>query len=114
MSLPGSPVLMQDQGGQLVLEEELHQVHAQGADGVALALPRAFDLEKLGEGSTWVLVRIISFCKRMGLSIEGRELELLSFLGSLEANRMKGDHVVEETVGNAVVGDSLVPDRANH
>jgi len=104
MSMPS--VLMQDQ--------ELHQVHAQGAVGDALALPCAFDSEKLGEGSTWVLDRIISFCKRMGLSIEGRELELLSFLGSLEANRIKGDHVVEVSVGNAVVGDSLVPDGANH
>jgi len=50
----------------------------------------------------------------MGLSIEGREMELLSFLASSEANRMKGDHVVEGTVGDAVVGDSLVPDGANH
>ena len=57
----------------------------------------------MGEGSTWVLDRIISFCK-MGLSIEGREMELLSFLASLEANRMKGDHVIEESVGDVVVG----------
>uniref|UniRef100_A0A7C9EAQ4 Uncharacterized protein n=1 Tax=Opuntia streptacantha TaxID=393608 RepID=A0A7C9EAQ4_OPUST len=108
------PVVMQDQGGQSVLEEELQQTHAQVAVGDTLALPCAFDSEKLGEGSTWVLDRIISFCKRMGLSIEGRELELLSFLGSLEANRLKGDHMVEVSVGNAVVGDSLVPDGANH
>ena len=54
------------------------------------------------------------FCKKMGLSIEGREKELLSFLASLEANRMKGDLVVEEAMGKDVVGDSLVPDGANH
>jgi len=86
------------------VEEELHQDHAEGADGVALTLPCSFDLEKLGEGSTWVLDRIIFFCKKMGLSIKGKEMELLSFLASLEANRMKGD----------LVGDSLVPDGANH
>jgi len=50
----------------------------------------------------------------MGLSIEGREMELLSFLASLEANRMKGDFVVEEAVGDADIGDSLIPDEANH
>jgi len=68
----------------------------------------------LGEGSTWVLDRIIFFCKKIGLSIEGREMELLSFLASLEANRMKGVHVVEERVGDDVVGDSLFPHGANH
>jgi len=50
----------------------------------------------------------------MGLSIEGREMELLSFLASLEANRMKGHDVFEEPVGDAVVRDSLVSDGANH
>jgi len=30
-------------------------------------------------------------------------MELLSFLASLEANRMKGDHVTEESVGDVVV-----------
>ena len=47
------------------------------------------------------------FCTKMGLSIEGREMELLSFLASLEANR-------KEAMGEAVFGDSLVPDGANH
>ena len=41
-------------------------------------------------------------------------MELLSFLASLEANILKGDHVVEEIVGDAIVGDSLVPNGANH
>ena len=41
-------------------------------------------------------------------------MELPSFLASLEANRMKGDHVIEESVGDIVVGVSLVPDGANH
>jgi len=85
-----------------------------GANGVAPPLPCSFDLEKLGEGSTWVLDRIIFFCKKMGLSIEGREMELLSFLASLEVNRMKGDLVVEEGVGDAVDGGSLGADGANH
>jgi len=56
------PPLLQDQGGPSLLEEELHQDRAQGADGDVLALPCSIDLEKLGEGSTWVLDRIIVFC----------------------------------------------------
>ena len=62
------PALLQDQGG-LSLEDGLHQDHAQGADGVAPALPCSIDLKKLGEESTWVLDRIIFFCKKIGLSI---------------------------------------------
>ena len=50
----------------------------------------------------------------MGPTIEGREMELLSFLASLEAKRMKGDHLVEESVGDDVLGDRLFPDGANH
>jgi len=58
---------------------------------VVLLLPCLVLLEKLD--------RIIFFCKKTVLSIEGREMELLSFLVFLEANRMKGDLVVEEAVG---------------
>jgi len=60
------------------------------------------------------LDRIIFFCKKMGLAIEGGEMELLSFLSSLEANRMQGDHLVEESVGDGVVRDRLFLDGANH
>jgi len=42
-------------------------------------------------GSTWVMDHIIPMCKRMGLAIEGREIELLVFLASLEANKNKND-----------------------
>jgi len=66
------------------------------------------------EGFCWVLDKIIFFYKKMGLAIEGREMELLSFLASLEANRMKGDHLFEESVGDEVVGDRLFSDGANH
>jgi len=45
---------------------------------------------KVSEDSAWVLERMIFFRKKMGLAIKGREIELLSFLASLEANRMKG------------------------
>jgi len=65
----------------------LHQDHAQVFVGVAL--PRSIDSENLSEGFAWVLDIIIFFCKKMGLAVEGREMELLSFLGCLEANRMK-------------------------
>ena len=111
----------------------MHQDHAQVADDVAL--PCSSDLENLVEGSAWILDGIIFFCKMMGLAhgfklwpirdrnnilsswtltIEGMEMELLSFLACLEANRMKGDHLVEESVGDDVVGDRLFQDKANH
>jgi len=96
-----------------LFEEGSHQGHAQGgADGVAS--PCSIDLENLGEASPWVLDRIIFFCKKMGLAIEGREMELLSFLASLETNRMRYDHLVEESVGDDVAGDRLFPNGANH
>ena len=60
-----------------------------------------------------VLERMIFFCKKMGLAIEGREMEVLSFLASLEANRMKGDQVVEEGRGDAVARESLSSDGAS-
>jgi len=41
-------------------------------------------------------------------------MELLSFLASLEVKRTQGDIGVEEVMGDAVVGDSLVSDGANH
>jgi len=37
--------------------------------------------------SAWVMDHIIHMCKRMGLAIEGREMELLACLASLEANK---------------------------
>jgi len=46
----------------------------------------------------------------MGLAIEGREMELLSFLVFLAVNRIKDDHLVEESVGDEVVGDRLYSD----
>ena len=53
------PAILQDQGGPSLLEEGLHQDHAQGADGVAL--PCSVDSENFGEGSAWILDRIIFF-----------------------------------------------------
>ena len=75
-------------------------------------IARAQDLEKFSGffvmiirlmGLARVMDRIIPICKRMGLAIEGREMELLAFLASLEANKKKGGHVgnqsnVEEVV----------------
>ena len=40
-------------------------------------------------------------------------MELLVFLASLEANRMKGDQLVEESMRDAVVRDMLFSDGAN-
>ena len=55
-------------------------------------------------GSAWVMDHIVPMCKRMGLAIEGREMELLAFLASLEANKKVTNQVddqfdVEEEVG---------------
>ena len=44
----------------------------------------------------------------MGLAIEGREMELLSFLASLESNRKKGDQVIAENGGVEVGGRTLL------
>jgi len=64
------------------------------------------------KGSASVLDRIIFFCKKMGLAIEGREMELLLFLASIEADRVKGNHLFEESVGDEVVRDRLFSDGA--
>ena len=52
-----------------------------------------------GESSDWVLDRIIPFCKKMGLAIEGKEMELLSFLASLDSLNNKS-HQLEKEKGN--------------
>jgi len=53
-------------------------------------------VQAIGQSSSWVLDRFILFCKRIGLAIEGREMELLSFLASLESIRAKDNHFVDE------------------
>jgi len=53
------------------------------------------------------------FCKKMGLAIEGREMELFSFLASLEANRVRREQLVEESMGDEVDRDRLFSDRAS-
>jgi len=49
-----------------------------------------------GESSVWVLGRIILFCKRMGLAIDGKEMELLSFLATLDSLGNKANQSGEE------------------
>ena len=41
-------------------------------------------------------------------------MELLSFVASLEANRMKGDKLAEESMGDEVARDKLFSDGASH
>ena len=53
-------------------------------------------LEFVGESSDWILDHIILFCKKMGLAIEGKEMELLSFLATLDSLNNKVDQVGEE------------------
>ena len=70
----GSPI-RQEVGGPSSFEEALHQAHTQGLDDAAL-VGSAYS-GNVSEGSVWVLERMIFFCKKMGLAIEGREMELL-------------------------------------
>ena len=63
-------------------------------------------------GSLWILDCIVFFCKYMGLTIKGREMELLSFLTSLEVNRKKGDQVVADN-GGVQVGERTLVDGPN-
>jgi len=106
----GSPI-MQEMGGPSLFEEALHQAHTQGLDGAYL--PGSIYSGNVSEGCAWVLKRMILFYEKMGMAIEGREMELLSFLASLEANRMKGDKLVEESMGDVVARDRLFSDGAN-
>ena len=88
-----------------MFEEPLHPVHTQGVDDDALV--------SAAYAGNVSVERMIFFCKKMGLAIEGREMELLSFLASLEANRRKGDQVAEEGRGDAGARESLSSDGAN-
>jgi len=69
------------------------QAQADGSNG--LPSPHCEQVEVVGESFSWVLDRIIFFCKRMGLAIKGREMELLSFLASLESFSTKGNLFVD-------------------
>jgi len=78
-------------------------------EGVALSLgqaqtiglneslsPLSEQVRDVDESSSWVLDRFILFYKRMGFAIEGREIELLSFLASLESIRAEDNHLVDD------------------
>jgi len=84
VSESGSPV-MQEVVGPSSFEKAMQQTHIQGLDSAAL--PGSTYSGNVSKGSAWVLERMVFFCKKMGLAIKGREMELLSFLASLEANR---------------------------
>ena len=110
VSESGSPI-MQEVGGPSSFEEALPQAHPQGLDGAAL--PGSSDLGIISEGSAWVLERMVFFCKKMGLASEGREMEFISFLASLEANRVRRKLSVEESMGDDVDRDRLFSDGAS-
>jgi len=48
------------------------------------------------KGLAWVMDYIILMCKRMELAIEGREIKLLAFLASLEANKKTRNQVDDQ------------------
>lgn len=57
----------------------------------------------LGDGS------FIPFRRNMGLEIKGREMELLAFIASLEANRKIGNNVVDNIDGEEVAkGEEVI------
>ena len=62
---------MKEVGGPSSFEEALHQAHTQDLDDATLS--GSIYSGNVSEGSTWVLERMIFFCKKMGLAIEGRE-----------------------------------------
>ena len=61
--------------------------------------------EFVGESSDWVLDRIILFCKKMGLAIEGKEMKLLSFLAMLDSLNNKANQLREEKGREQEEGD---------
>jgi len=65
--------------------------------------------EVVGEGSSWVLDPIIFFSKRMGLVIGG-EMELLSFLASLESFSTKSNQFVDDRGKDQEEGERLLID----
>ena len=107
----GSPTV-QEKGGPLSFEEALPQAHPQELDGAAL--PGSSDSGNATEGAAWVLERMVFFCKKMGLAIEGRETKLPSFLASLEANRLRREQSVEASMGDEGGRVRLFSDGASH
>jgi len=69
---------------------------AQGDEPNGPASPHCQLPEAVGESSSWVMECIILFCKRMGLAIEGKEMELLSLLATLDSTNNKANQLVEE------------------
>ena len=60
-------------------------------------------------GSAWFMDHIIPMCNRMGLAIEGREMELLAFLASQEANKKVRNQVdVQFDVAEAVGKEDVI------
>ena len=89
----------------------MHHGHAQGFVVLIFCVLISHKIWGKGESSIWFLDRIIFFCK-MDLAVVGREMELFSFLASLEANKMKWDYLFE-SVGDELVGGMLFSDGAN-
>jgi len=74
------------------------QAQTDGSDGPCS--PHCDQVKVVGESSSSVLDRIVFFYKRMGLAVEGREMELLSLLASLETINNKGNQFVNERGGD--------------
>jgi len=74
----------------------LGQAQAQAGGSNGPPSPHDEQVKVVGESSSWVLDRIIFFCKRMRLTVEGREMELVSFLASLESTFNKENQFVDE------------------
>ena len=56
----------------------------------------------------WVLDRILEFCERMGLAMEGNETKLFEFLAAAEAIKKKAAMRVDKEVEVGEVWDRTV------
>ena len=89
-------------------DEPMGQDEGEGLNGID---PPLGQFSGTDEGSAdWVLDRIILFCKKMGLAIEGKEMELVSFIASLYSLNNKSHQLGEEKGNEQEEGDRAVLD----
>ena len=82
-SFPSSSSLLGCGGANADIAFSLGQVQVDGSYGPSS--PHCGQVKVFDEGSSWMWDHIIFICKRTRLSKKGREMELLSFLASLES-----------------------------
>jgi len=89
-------------------DEPMGQDEGEGLNGIDPPLGQFPGTD--GGSADWVLDRIILFCKKMGLAIEGKEMELLSFIASLYSLNNKSHQLGKEKGNEQEEGDRAVLD----